>query len=814
MKEFFIRRFRSDRGQPDGRRTLLRVDDSGVITYADNHAEAVLGFDANDLEGCPVTRIVAARQDDPFAPNHRHRFENGEAVLLTLRHRDGFYFTAQVALRMDMRDSDQAASACISLRDHTPPDPRLLQLAETSAGLGIWELDIETNQLVWTEGLYRLLDLRPGTEITPEQALFYSQGHQARIRTMFRRCIRTGQPFTTTFDLFTARQQRRRVTLTGRALKSGQRIQRLGGTLVDHTREMQQDDAREQAHRLLGTIIGATSDLVAAVDNKLNLLCFNQAFAHQFFRTFERAPQEGDNLVRLLQDYPNERRLIERLWHRAFERDSFVVEMPLAQQNRQLPVYEIHYQRLVDSQGEVLGAIHVARDITERVRAATNSNYLNQHDPITGLLNRREFIHRLERLMAQSRMRGSTDSLLFLDLDRFAHFNDTTGSGACDRYLRELAGALGAKVRQRDALARLAGDTFALLVENCPEAEARKVADNVLELVREFVFEWQGKQLQTTASAGLLILDERAPTEPEQLLSQAADLCHTAKIAGRNRIHAAHADARAPREQEARKLLEHIEYALENDGLILEYQALRPVTSVTWGDHIEILARVAAADPDQSPLPPGDFLPVAERFDLAKHVDRQVIRKTLAWLGQHKLLEPRLKYCGFNLSMASVLDDGFADFLEALLADSPFPPECFCMEIRESDATQYPDEVAVLCDALHRIGCRVALDGAGASVESYSLAARLPVDIIKLDQKMMQHLHDDPVQQVMVEALHKIAEAAGKTTVATFIENDDTLRKVRALGIHYGQGYRLCKPQPLEALAPAAVQLDTGRIGG
>jgi hypothetical protein len=135
------------------------------------------------------------------------------------------------------------------------------------------------------------------------------------------------------------------------------------------------------------------------------------------------------------------------------------------------------------------------------------------------------------------------------------------------------------------------------------------------------------------------------------------------------------------------------------------------------------------------------------------------------------------------------------------LALSPFEPDCFCPEIRESDATRYPDEVALLC-------------GADASVESYSLAARLPVDIIKLDQTMMTHLHDDPVQQVMVEALHKIAAAAGKTTVATFIENDDTLRRVRGRGIHYGQGFRLSQPQSLETLTPAAVELNTGRIGG
>jgi diguanylate cyclase (GGDEF)-like protein len=814
VKEFFIRRYRSDTSGPADRRTLIRINDEGIITFADIHADAVLGFDASELEGRPVHSIIAARQDDPFAPANRHRIESGEPVMITFRHKEGFFFTACLSLRMTMRDSDQAANAYITLRDHSPIDHQLVRLAESSAGFGLWELDVRTNQLSWTDGLYALLELRAGTEITPEQALFYCQTGQNRVRALFRRCIHTGQPFSVMLDLQTAKQERRRVRLNGRALKENGRVCRLGGTLVDHTAEMTREEGQRQARTLLSATTNATNDLVVAVDRQLNLLHFNQAFARQFTHTFGLLPRATANLIDMLQDFPNERRLIERLWNRAFERDSFVVEMPLAQQNRELPVYEFHYQRLTNPQGEVTGAVHVGRDICARVNTAADNEYRIRHDPVTGLMNRKAFIHRLGRLMEQARRKDSTDSLLYLDLDDFNSINEHAGSGPCDRYLRELASNLGVRVRQRDALARLSGDTFALLIENCPEVKARKIADNILELISGFVFDWQGKQLQTTASGGLLMLTDDLPDDPEQLLGQAADLCHTAKTSGRNRIHAAHALSHRAGDGGAGKLAEQIRDALDNDRLILEYQALRPVASVTWGDHIEILSRIPGETPEQPCLQPGEFLPVAERFDLAKLLDRRVIRQTLQWLNSQRLLEPRLKYCGFNLSLASVLDDTFADFMESALADSPFAPECFCLEIRESHATQYPDDVAVLCDALHRIGCRVALDGAGASVESYSLAAKLPVDIIKLDRKMMQHLHDDPVQQVMVEALHKIAEASGKTTVATFIESDDTLRKVRTLGIHYGQGFRLYRPRPLNELKPAAVDLSTGRIGG
>ena len=299
-----------------------------------------------------------------------------------------------------------------------------------------------------------------------------------------------------------------------------------------------------------------------------------------------------------------------------------------------------------------------------------------------------------------------------------------------------------------------------------------------------------------------------------QLLTQAADLCHTAKTSGRNRIHTARAIASNIDENLIAQRLDQIREALDNDRLLLEYQALKPVASATWGDHIEILCRIPALRDGQSQLQPDQFLPVTERFDLAKRLDRQVIRQTLDWLSQHELLEPRIKYCGFNLSITSVLDDTFPDFLEGELANSPFSPEYFCLEIREEHATQYPDDVAILCDALHKIGCRVALEGAGASVESYSLAAKLPVDIIKLDRRMMEKLEEDPVQQVMVEALHRIAEAAGKTTVATHIESDHTLRRVRTLGIHFGQGSHLEDPRPLEDLTPGVIGLSSGHPGG
>src|SRR5690554_7906704 len=128
----------------------------------------MFGYDAGALIRQPVQRILASRQDDPFAPAHRHHLDNGQTVLVTFRHKDGFFFTAILGLRMEMRDSDQAAYATISLKDSGDMAARLLRRAEQAAGCGLWGLDMTSNEITWTEGMYRLLALRPATAWSPD----------------------------------------------------------------------------------------------------------------------------------------------------------------------------------------------------------------------------------------------------------------------------------------------------------------------------------------------------------------------------------------------------------------------------------------------------------------------------------------------------------------------------------------------------------------------------------------------------------------------------------------------------------------------
>ncbi|HBM50879.1 MAG TPA: GGDEF domain-containing protein, partial [Marinobacter sp.] len=290
MKEFLIQRYRQDPLGPAIPPTLVQIDDTGRVIRADRHTDTMFGYEPAELIGKPVQQILASRQDDPFAPANRHRLNDGQKVLVTFRHKEGFFFTARLGLHTEMRDSDQAASAAITLRDSIAMDSSLLTLAEQSAGFGLWELDIASNEIGWTEGVYRLLELQPGTELTPEQALFYCQAGQNRVRALFRRSIRTGKPFRIDLSILTGKQNPQTVTLAGGPIGNSREPQRLGGVIVNHSEAMRHDDEKQRVQSILEATSNATEDLVLAVNTRLDLLHFNKPWARQFYKVFGLAP--------------------------------------------------------------------------------------------------------------------------------------------------------------------------------------------------------------------------------------------------------------------------------------------------------------------------------------------------------------------------------------------------------------------------------------------------------------------------------------------------------------------------------------------
>ena len=270
----------------------------------------------------------------------------------------------------------------------------------------------------------------------------------------------------------------------------------------------------------------------------------------------------------------------------------------------------------------------------------------------------------------------------------------------------------------------------------------------------------------------------------------------------------------AEREDIARTkaLLAHIRNSLARGGLPLEFQAIQAMKHPDQGLCLEVLARLRGLDQGDRDMTPEDFLPLIERFELSRRLDRQVIKQTLCHLYRHPEVATSLGYCGFNLSRGSLQDDALPAFIGQALEKTGLDPASLCFEIPARHAVNLTAECRQLCRMLRQLGCKTALDGAGTSMESYRLAGRLPVDYIKLAPELMEGLHDEPTHLVMAEALQRIANTTGKVTLATSIENDIARQRVQLLGVDFIQGRHVSAPRPLDELTSVPGSHSTGAI--
>jgi diguanylate cyclase (GGDEF)-like protein/PAS domain S-box-containing protein len=442
----------------------------------------------------------------------------------------------------------------------------------------------------------------------------------------------------------------------------------------------------------------------------------------------------------------------------------------------------------------IIGAVIVFRDVTAQRKLAQQLSHQATHDTLTELVNRREFERRLSHVLASANP-YAPHALLYLDLDQFKVVNDTCGHAAGDDLLRQISALLRTKLRQADTLARLGGDEFGVLLEHCAVPEAKRIANNLRELVHGFRFGWQDKSFHIGVSIGLVPLVQAGDTV-SAVLSAADSSCYAAKERGRNRVHVYEADdsVLAQRHGEMR-WMPRIQQALADERFRLYYQPIVPIAPCALaGQHGEILLRLL--DEEGHIVPPGAFLPAAERYGLMLAIDRWVVSKTLEALSVCAPREGEVMF-SINVSAQSLGAADFLDFVIEQIERTRVSPRTLCFEITETSAVSELAHVLHFIDMLKSRGCRFALDDFGTGVSSFSYLKTLPVDYLKIDGGFIRNLVTDEIDRAMVEAVHRIGHIMGLRTIAEWVQNDAILEKLREIGVDYGQGYASGEPQPL-----------------
>jgi len=344
----------------------------------------------------------------------------------------------------------------------------------------------------------------------------------------------------------------------------------------------------------------------------------------------------------------------------------------------------------------------------------------------------------------------------------------------------------------------MGGDEFALIISNCSEDHARKVAETLMQAVQNFHFEWTGTVFDINLSMALV------PISPEKSVSEilgTADVAlSAAKDGGRGRIHEYRPhDSTVIRRHDEMHWVLQLEDALRSDRFQLNFQPIVPLLDLSDpGLHYEVLLRVI--DESGQVISPVELLSAAEQFDMATRVDNWVVNAIFDWLEKHPEHVENLRLCSINLSGASIGDANFLIFLKEKLQATKIPLEKISFEVTENAAIKNMSKARDFLDTVKEYGCKLALDDFGSGHSSFAYLKDLPVDILKIDGVFVKEMCVDPVNHAMVKAINEVAQAMNMETIAEYVENGEICNALKEIGVNYGQGYHFGKSEKLDEI--------------
>jgi diguanylate cyclase (GGDEF)-like protein len=429
------------------------------------------------------------------------------------------------------------------------------------------------------------------------------------------------------------------------------------------------------------------------------------------------------------------------------------------------------------------------------------------HDPLTGLLNRRSFERELDGHVARIKRSVITGAVLMIDLDNFKYFNDTEGHQAGDRLIVRIAHGLRDRLRESDVIARLGGDEFAVLLPQEGRDGAERVARDLVELVRgQAPTSKFGERRRITASVGIACFDSRESATVDETMISADLAMYEAKDAGRDGVaHYRTEQHDRPRIESHMKLATEITDAISHDRFELVAQPIVPLSG-NGPTQYELLLRMRLADGDL--VPPGAFLYVAERLGLIREIDRWVADRAITMLSEQRAGGRDLRF-GVNLSGHTIGDPELLQLIERRLTETGVPPDRLMFEITETAAVSNIAHAATFADHLSELGCKFALDDFGAGFGSFYYLKHLPFDYLKIDGEFVAHCAESEIDRTLISAVVQIARGLGKLTVAEFVEHEETVEVLTRLGVDYGQGYHLGRPAPLQQHLAVTESHDT-----
>jgi diguanylate cyclase (GGDEF)-like protein/PAS domain S-box-containing protein len=438
------------------------------------------------------------------------------------------------------------------------------------------------------------------------------------------------------------------------------------------------------------------------------------------------------------------------------------------------------------------------RDISERrtLEAVTHQAF---HDPLTDLANRALFTDRVAAALARRPDTSSaTVAVLLLDLDDFKTVNDSLGHAAGDELLIAVAARLRSCVRPGDTLARLAGDEFAILLDDLDDESAAVAVAKRVGKRLEAPFEIEAMEIAVRASIGIS-LGQSPDARPDDLMRDADVAMYEAKARGKGgySVFEPHMRHAVVKRMELKADLRH---ALERGELHVLYQ---PYVNLEDESIVGAEALLRWDHPERGVIPPLDFIPLAEEMGLIVPIGRWVLGEASAQAVEWARRWPRLGSLtlSVNISARQLQDRGFVGEVAEIVAEQGLPAERVVLELTESSLVEDPDQAVRRLRALRELGIRLAIDDFGTGYSSLGYLQRYPIEILKVHRTFVAELGRHPEKPALATAILQLAHHLGMQTVAEGVEELVHVDALRALGCRFAQGFYFSKPLTAEEFA-------------
>lgn len=468
------------------------------------------------------------------------------------------------------------------------------------------------------------------------------------------------------------------------------------------------------------------------------------------------------------------------LWQRRKDGEEFLSWLELAE--------------VRDAHGTRTHFVGVLADITDRKRAEQELRYLANYDTLTGLPNRTLLGERLGHAIMRARRNGRRVAVLFLDLDRFKHVNDSMGHAAGDRMLKAAGSRLRTHVRDSDTVARLGGDEFTVVLEDVHDGiEAEHIAHKLLHAFAEPLELDAGQEVVISPSIGISLYPDHAQV-PTDLLKYADTAMYQAKESGRNtyKVYTSEMDAAARRRA---TMVGALRKAMERGEFRLVFQ---PKLSLAEARIVGVEALLRWHSEDLGEVSPGVFIPLAEEAGLIIDIGEFVLDRACATLARWRDQGIADVVMAVNLSVLQLLRGELPRRLCEILAEHDISPSQIELELTESTIMNNAEQSVRTLNELKSIGVSLAIDDFGTGYSSLSYLKRLPIDTLKIDKEFVGDLTIDPDDEAITATIITMAHSLGLNVIAEGVETHEQLEYLREQGCDEIQGNWLSLPLSAE----------------